>query len=196
MTTTAAPKSGAIISEAEWQEREWHAVATLLPALVDNVPSGDDSLDVRANAVAVAEEAAVRLAGTYPAGAPGRPGRDFLAAITEVRRQNPEARPLPAKVPHTVAGAAMLASRLALDPASVDGFPVELLGTLDAVLGTPVVGRYVAAVAAAREQLAQDADDVLGRIPVQWRREANAPTRAEAAELIERQRATGPEDWA
>ncbi|UUY01737.1 hypothetical protein LRS13_13495 [Svornostia abyssi] len=178
--------ANAVPHDQETIAAEFKAVADLLPALIDNPPSADAAPDVKAKALDLAIGEARRLLA-FPGNATGPTGRRASAFLDALRAHNdavPRAKQRVLEGPPPItAGIARLASDLAADPSAVDRTDPGIVAGLDASLGARLIAQYHADVEAAQERFAEGCDELLSRIPVDWRRIANAPTRAERIAL-------------
>ena len=185
--TTAEPQSPA----TDWEAERWAQARPFLADLVEHVPADDDPEEDRLRAVDFAAQRAEQLAAVWPTQSPGARARGLLEALHEVRLRQPRAKPDPKGAPQNVAGLARLASELAADPAAAERIDVALVPALDKILGGLVLARYHADVEQARERLAESCEELLGRIPGEWRRSAGAPTRAERVAIQDARAAMG-----
>lgn len=177
-TTAIAPLDDETIAA------EFDALRDLLHGLIDNVPDEDADEATKARALDLAIAQARVLAHQFPTQPPGRSASAFLAALRAANDAVPRAKQRALKGPPRITGGiARMASDLAADPSAVDRTDPVIVAGLDALLGEPVIAGYRADIEEAQERLAARCDELLSRIPVDWRRTANAPTRAERITL-------------
>lgn len=163
---------------------EFDAVRDLFHGLIDNPPSADADEATKAKALDAAIVQARVLAHQFPTEPAGRPASAFLAALRAANDGFPRPKATtPNRPPQATIAAAKLASAVAANPELADELPAALTPALDGLLGSPVLARRAAAIEEANAQLANDAVEVLSRIPTDWRRAAGAPTPDEAAGL-------------